>query len=362
MSIRPAITLAELFGSRVVYVPRRSPSLHGWSPLAPGFVDFQTGHQLAVAGTIPYIACAGVATAEIMALYADAGLAIDAQLHLYRNPDDYLKLIGAFRAEGARLAIQRVHPATEVPDSVGVIPLSLQQDLNDKGRMADVVPAAWLPDRHVIDVKDLPSSSELLRGGRGVVIKAATRLPNGGGHCVWICRTAGDVERARVALAGERLAVVEEFLDLCRTVCLHAVARADGTVSVTGKAEEVCEGERYLGNWLDPHADDVPREVIAVVRHIVERAVRRGYRGIVGIDVGFPRDGSPRILDLNFRVNGSTAAVWLREGLRTRGRGGQSMRLRGWTASEPSALFRVARAGHRPWNAGAPWSLRSDGV
>src|SRR6187401_219486 len=53
MSIRPAITLAELFGSRVVYVPRRSPSLHGWSPLDPGFVDFQTGHQLAVAGTVP---------------------------------------------------------------------------------------------------------------------------------------------------------------------------------------------------------------------------------------------------------------------------------------------------------------------
>ena len=73
MSIRPAITLAELFGSRVVYVPRRSPSLHGWSPLAPGFVDFQTGHQLAVAGTVPYVACAGVATAEIMALYAERG-------------------------------------------------------------------------------------------------------------------------------------------------------------------------------------------------------------------------------------------------------------------------------------------------
>ena len=57
-------------------------------------------------------------------------------------------------------------------------------------------------------------------------------------------------------------------------------------------------------------------------------AAARGYRGIAGIDVAFLEDGPPRVLDLNFRVNGSTAAAWLRSAVE-RERGAGSMRLRG---------------------------------
>jgi hypothetical protein len=342
MSMRPIITLAELFGPDVVYVPRRSPSLHGWSPMAPGFVDFQTGHQLPVAGGIPYVACAGVATPDIRAMYAHAGLPLEAELHLYRTASDYLELISRFRAARMRLAVQRVHPAAEVPDALGVVPLRLQQDLNDKGRMADFVPSNWLPARSVVEVKNLPPSSDLVGAGDPIVLKAASRVPNGGGHCVWICRTADDVECARRALAVESLVVVEEFLKLRRTVCVHAIVLADGTVCVAGMAEEVSDGARYLGNWLDREADAVPREAIDMVERIVGTAACRGYRGIVGIDLAFLDDGSLKVLDLNFRVNGSTAAVWLRDGPGA-GRPAACMRLRGWTAAEPDTLCRAAR-------------------
>jgi hypothetical protein len=345
-SAAPTMTLARLFGSGVAYLPRRSPNLHGWSPRAPGFVDFQTGHQLAVAGPIHYVACAGVATPEILACLAEVGLPIEADLQLYRGADDYLTLIGRLGARGLRLAAQRVHPSAEIPDSMAYVPLALQQDLNDKGRMADIVPAEWLPVRRLVDVSALPASAVVVRDGRPVVLKAATRLPNGGGHAVWICRTPADVDRARAALATERQVVVEDFLEIERTVCVHAVVGRDGAAGIVGVAEEVCEGERYLGNWLDAAADEVPAEVFSAVTRIVERAAASGYRGIVGVDVAFVAGGAPRVLDLNFRVNGSTASTWLRARLGADLRSA-CMRLRGWTADDTANMLRIARAAVR---------------
>jgi hypothetical protein len=343
--IVPSLTLADLFGPGVVYVPRRSPNLHGWASTAPGVVDFQTGNQLAIAGRIHFVASAGVVTPPALALLEDAGLPVEADLHVYRSSAGYLDLLRRLTARGLRHATQRPHPEEEVPPTASVVSADLQRDLNNKGRMADVVPAAWLPPRRLLEVSELPAAEDLLVGGQPVVLKAATPLPSGGGHCVWVCRTPADVEVARAALRRERLVVIEGFLRIHRSVCVNAVVLADGTASVTGVAEEVCSAEgRWLGNWLDAEADAIPTDVLDVVLRIVRAAAARGYRGIAGIDVAFSEDGPPRVLDLNFRVNGSTAATWLRDGIE-RKRGVGSMRLRSWACERGfDDLLRIARA------------------
>jgi hypothetical protein len=343
--LAPSLTLVDLFGPGVVYVSRRSPNLHGWAPTAPGYVDYQAGNQLTIAGQIPYVASAGVVTPRALALLADAGLPVEADLHVYRSSSEYLDLLRRLSARGLRHATQRPHPEEEIPPAASLIHPDLQRNLNDKGRMADVVPAAWLPPRRLLEVSRLPSAEDLLAGGEPVVLKAATPLPSGGGHCVWICRTPADVEVARAALLRERLVVVEEFLRIRRSVCVHAVVLPDGTARVSGVAEEVCGADgRWLGNWLDAEADALPAEVLDVVLQIVRAAAARGYRGIAGIDVAFPENGPPRVLDLNFRVNGSTTAAWLRDGVQ-RERGLGSMRLRGWACQRGfNELLRIARA------------------
>jgi hypothetical protein len=180
--------------------------------------------------------------------------------------------------------------------------------------------------------------------GRPVVLKAATELPNGGGHGVWICRTAEAVERARDALAAERRVVVEEFLHLVRSVCVHAVVYPDGSSAVIGVAEEVCRDGRWLGNWHDPLGDNVPPSVLDIVAGIVTSAAALGYRGIVGIDVALLEDGPPRVLDLNFRVNGSTAGAWLRASIGP-ARGMSTIRGRTWMGRHGfAAMLRVVRA------------------
>lgn len=340
----PALTLADLFGPGIVYASRRSPNLPGWASTAPGYADSLTGGPLAIAGRMPCIASAGVVTPPALALLADAGLPVEADLHVYRSPAEYVDLLRRLPARGFRLATQRPHPEDEVPPEASLVLPDLQRDLNDKGRMADVVPADWLAPRSVLEVSELPPAEDLLAGGRPVVLKAATPQPSGGGFCVWVCRAPADVEAARAALSRERLVVVEEFLRIRRSVCVHAVVLPDGTASLAGVAEEVCGADgRWLGSWLDAEGDALPAGVSGVVLGIVRAAAARGYRGIAGIDVALPEDGPPRVLDLNFRVNGSTAAAWLR-GAVERERGPGSMRLRGWACERGfDHLLRAAR-------------------
>lgn len=337
-------TLADVLGPDVAYVPRRSPNLHGWSPLAPGHVDFQTGLQLGVAGGVPYVVCAATVTPEAQAAYAEAGVPVNATIHVYRSTREYLELLSRLIRQGLRLASQRVHPDEEIPPGAAFVAPSLQRQLNDKGQMEQIVPGEWLPNRRTIAVAELPAGRSLVAPGRPVVLKAATALPNGGGHGVWICRTVEDVERARASLAAEHRVVVEEFLHIVRSVCAHAVVFPDGSSKVLGVAEEVCRDGRWLGNWHDASGDRVPPTVLTVVAEIVAAASALGYRGIVGIDVALREDGPPRVLDLNFRVNGSTTVAWLRSAIE-RARGISTIRGRSWTGRYGfAAMLRVVRA------------------
>jgi hypothetical protein len=287
--------------------------------------------------------CAATVTAESLAVYAEAGVPVNATLHVYRSSREYLELLSRLIRQGLRLASQRVHPDEEVPPGDSLVAPSLLRSLNDKGRMEEIVPREWLPARRTMAVADLPAGQSLVAHGRPVVLKAATELPSGGGHGVWICHSAEDVERARDALAAEPRVVVEEFLDIARSICVHAVVRLDGSSALIGVAEEVCRDGRWLGNWHDALGDNVPQAVLDVVAGIVASASALGYRGIVGIDVALQSDGPPRVLDLNFRVNGSTAGTWLRASIE-QARGMSTIRGRTWTGRHGfAAMLRVVR-------------------
>lgn len=143
LAARP--TLADVLGPGVAYVPRRSPNLHGWSPPAPGHVDYQTGLQLGVAGGVPYVVCAATVTPEARAVYAEAGVPVTATLRVYRSTEEYLGLLARLIKEGLQLASQRVHPDAEIPPGATYVAASLQRRLNDKGQMEEFVPMDLRP-------------------------------------------------------------------------------------------------------------------------------------------------------------------------------------------------------------------------
>jgi hypothetical protein len=340
----PRLSLADVFGPGVVYVRRPSPSASRWLPREPGVVDFIAGGQTAIAGPMPVVCCEATAGPETLALLSEAGLPVEATLHTYRAPADYLATLARLATAGWRFAMQTQHAESEVPAARCFVDPELVRTVNDKGRLAELVPPDLVARRRVYPPADLPPSADLV-GERGVVLKAANRAPSGAGASVRVCRTPSDVDRARAEMAEEPGIVVEELLDVARSSCVHALVRDDGTVEPLGVAEQVCDADGgYHGNWLDAASDAlVPEAVVESVRSIVGRAGERGYRGFAGIDVAFLPDGRARVLDLNFRMNGSTPAVCLREALE-RGRGARVVRSRSFRCdSSFDALLGAAR-------------------
>ena len=339
-----SLTLAEVFGPGVVYLRRVSPSHHNrWQPHRE-VADANTGLQLAVAGGIPYVVCSGLVTPEALSILAEAGLGVEADLIRYGSIPEYYAVLSRVVGDGRRLACQRVHPEEEIPAAAAVVLPELLRSLNDKGKMLEVVRPEWLPQRRTLLVSDLPTGRSLVAPGRPVVLKVSTPLPSGGGHGVWIARTPEMVELVRPVLSAEAGVVVEEYLPLLRTVCVHAVVYPDGSSEVVGVAEEVCDDSRWVGNWLDAAGDHVPALVTQMVAEVVARASVKGYRGPVGIDVALCADGRVLVLDLNFRVCGSTTAVWLRPWVE-RTRGATTIRVATWTGSRGfGAMCRTVRA------------------
>ena len=322
-------TLAQVFGPGVVYVPRRSPTLPGWSPPHPGDIDFLTGLHLGVAGGMPYVACAATVTPPALELQAEAGLPADVDLHVYRSVDEYQTLLSGLIGQGFRLACQRVHPEDEVPAHAAYPAPALVRRFNDKGEMDTLVRPDLLPPRRTIPTSELAPALDLLAAGRPIVLKAATGRPSGGGHGVWICHSFAEVDIARKALAVEERVVVEEHLDLAATVCVHGVVFPDGSSTLLGAAEEIVHRGRWLGNWHDAQGDQIPEPMLDVVRDIVANAASQGYRGITGVDLARLGNGTWLVLDLNFRVNGSTPGAWLRTAIAAT-RGASVLRGRSW--------------------------------
>jgi len=343
-------TLADVYGPGHVYCPRASFTVPGWLPRNASTLDLVTGGQLTIAGAMPVLCSAGVATDEAQRLLADAGLAVTAPLLRYAGADEYAAVLEALVRTGTRLVCQHVHPAAEVPEASTWIPPRVLRFLNNKGNLGALVPEALVPARRLVRLADVArgageagddaTSAALAR--RPVVLKAASDLSSAAGGGVWICRDDADLVRASRELAGVEAVVVEELLPIERSVCLHFVVAIDGDIRYLGAAEQVVDAAgRWQGNWITNEA--APSAAVAAGYEIMRRAVLRGYIGFAGFDVACCADGRLRVLDLNFRVNGSMTAVFLR-GEMSRLRAVGAMRLRTWRGSGDFASL-IAAAG-----------------
>src|SRR6185437_5065913 len=87
-----------------------------------------------------------------------------------------------------------------------------------------------------------------------------------------------------------------------------------GHVRYLGNAEQlVDERGQYLGNWIgDKEPPDV---VMSLGCEIARRGSVAGYVGIAGFDIAVTASGRAVVLDLNFRINGSTVGLLYRESI-----------------------------------------------
>lgn len=307
--LRPAHTLDEIYGPGLLYSPRGAPGARTWLPRDDTVLDLLTGGQMTVLGGMPLLCASAVSTPEALQLLRDAGFDAPADPFRYRDEDEYPRILSGLSGGARRIVVQHVHPASVLPPDRCWIPPSALSFLNNKGNLAELVDAPHLPARRVVEsgriARFIPASALPL------VLKAITDESTGGGLDVAVCRTPADIGAAAELFRPCARVVEEKYMEFARDLCLNYAANADGGSAYLGCAEQVLTPDaKYRGNWIDPESEAPPAAVEAGAR-VVRAGAALGYRGCVGIDIGVLHDGRFVVYDLNFRVNGSTAAVLL---------------------------------------------------
>lgn len=311
--VRPSLTLRDVFGPEPVYNPRASFANFDWLP-EDRLPEPATGGVLPVAGGTPTICSAAAATPAGLDLLAEAGLPDPGPRLIYTDRAEYGRRIAEVVAEGRPIVVQHLHRPAEIPADAHWVPRELLAYLNNKGNLAELVPARAVPPRKLIAPMELfeltgkPSCLPL-------AVKAASGRTSGGGGGVVLARSPDDLYRAARKFAGCRHVVVEEFLDFQESFCLNFAATADRQIRYLGAGEQiVTEAGGYRGNWFG-HDCRLPAEAVELGREIMHRAADRGYRGFAGFDAAVLPDGGVKVFDLNFRLNGSTKGLFYYDGV-----------------------------------------------
>jgi len=325
--LQPTLTFADIFGTELLYSPRASPNACTWLPRDAAVLDMLTGNQLTILGTMPVLCAAGVSSPEALGLLHDAGFQVPAAPYRYRDGTDYLGLVSDLSESGRRIVVQHVHPITELAPDACWVPPAILSFLNNKGSLAELVDAPYRPARVIVATDRLMAA--LSPADFPVVVKAVTDESTGGGIDVLICGTADELDRAAVYFGACANVVVEDFIKIRRNLCLNYGVTVAGRITYLGCAEQVSDAQgRYHGNWIDAESEAPAVAVEAGVR-VVRAGLDRGYWGCVGVDMAVKEDGRVVVFDMNFRLNGSTAALLLAESVRS-SLGQPVIRLRSW--------------------------------
>jgi hypothetical protein len=303
------LTMAEVYGLSHVYAPRAHPETCDWIVRDPALLDAITGNQLPIAGDMAVVCSAGVATPLGLELLGEAGLQSATSMYTYCNEQQAIEITTRFAECGKKIVAQHIYPTGVLNDAAMWIHSQLLSYLNNKANLAELVYPANLSTRQV-------TTPEVFLGNKAaqslpIVVKAATDLSSGGGADVALCRTTDDLAAAHERFAGCERIVVESYQSILRNLCLHYAVMPDGTTRYLGFADQdIDTNGRYRGNWI-LLGSTLSSEVVDIGLAIATRGASLGYRGFVGIDIVATADRRWVVLDLNFRVNGSTTAVLL---------------------------------------------------
>lgn len=314
MMLSPSIRLHEIFGRDLILNPRPPFANYGWLPTNPAELDFLTGAPLTIAGDLPIICNYSVVTEEVIRLLEKANLKVASFPHIYQTEKEYKTLLNKLKNQEKKLVFNHVHPPQVPHQAVYWIAPKILSELNNKANLHKFVPLRHLPQRKLLPIKEINMlSHEKMK--MPVVIKAATAQSTGAGYDVVICRNLKDLESAYYYFQTCKAVVVEEFIDITKIFNIQFAKTIGGQIIYLGTSEQITSPSgAYLGNWL-VKAKEAPKKVIELGRSIMERACATGFWGIAGFDIAISKDDIVLAIDLNFRLNGSTPALLLRDSI-----------------------------------------------
>lgn len=149
MELLPKMSLPTIYGANLALCPRPAPASCTWLPQDPVVLEMLTGGMLTIAGNMPVVCAASVATSSSLQLLRDAGFPQPRPL-LFRDNDDHDRHQSVLLQKGFKLVLQHApYPAVATPENYWLDP-HLLSILNNKGHLADLVEARYLPKRRAV--------------------------------------------------------------------------------------------------------------------------------------------------------------------------------------------------------------------
>jgi hypothetical protein len=303
------INLGEIFGPSHLYHGRAPYDGSQWLP-PPFMLEMMSGMQLVVAGDLPVLCHRAVTDHEGLAVLRDLDFGLPQELHTYADQQELRSQLRRLTGH-KRVVYQHVHPAEELETGVCWFePMHLSW-LNNKAHLLDLVEARHCPRRQVMATTLLRKQFKSLP----FVVKAATDLSTGGCVDVRLCRSRAELDEAQRFFSSCDYVVIEEFLNFRKVLNIEYVIDYSGSINYLGASEQLMTSDlKPAGNWI--HRDIIPpAEMRSIIRQVVQKAVDKGYYGVIGVDIGLLARGRALVLDLNFRINASTTPLMLQHRL-----------------------------------------------
>ncbi|ABR49550.1 conserved hypothetical protein [Alkaliphilus metalliredigens QYMF] len=310
----PIVSLSDIFGKDLILNPRASFSNYGWLPKNREKLDFLTGAPLTVAGDMPVICSDSVVSQEIISLLKRVNLEVAPFRHIYHSERSYQDTLDLFNGQKKQMVVNHPHPSSEINRGGYWIDPQLIGFLNNKANLEKLVPIGHTPRRVVIHPNEISKTVDQLKK-LPVVIKVASDEPNGGGYDVVICKSKKDVSYAYNYFNTCSTVVVEEYIEIEQSYNIQFAKTIKGDIIYLGTSEQIATADGiYIGNWFE-RDHEPPEKLMKVGLAIMEYACSLGFIGIGGFDIVISNDNRQFVIDLNFRLNGSTAPLLLKESI-----------------------------------------------
>ncbi|CAI6291178.1 hypothetical protein NRS6120_14360 [Bacillus subtilis] len=298
--------LSRVYEKSTILNPRASFADYGFLPRNPVKFDILTGRELLVAGEMPVLCSSAVQSELVIRSFHRMGIPFSGNRIVYYDAKDYYSKLEFICNQNKKMVLQHVHPSYELDSKSYWIKPETLSFLNNKGNIDVLVPPKYVPYRRKVPFHKLESALHNMQ--LPAVIKAGIGLPTGGGYGVYICWEKKDIKSVLDMFTNATEVIIEEFIHAVRNFCIQFAVSIEGDIFYIGGSEQIVDKEgKHLGNWITNRS--LPNELSEIGRIIMKNAKDIGYIGVAGFDILLSDDGHFYVIDLNFRLNGSTSSL-----------------------------------------------------
>lgn len=308
--LKPKYTMRDIYGD-VVFSARPAHEINPWMP-SNEKLNALSARETLIAD-VPVLVHEATQTDKAKKLFDLASIPFPEQPYTYKNKEEYNAILKQWGDEKKEVVLQYIHGKKTIDRDAYWMDAKLLNYLNSKAYLREIVPEKYVPEREVIDSKDLEKALE--HWELPFVLKPGDETPTAGGYGVQICHTEEQLAEAKKLFTQEGAdhVIIEKYVkEIENYSCQYAYSENIG-LQYLGTSVQITDDEGvYAGNVM---IDNVPEAVIQAGREIMQAGVDKGYIGIAGFDLLWTEEGEVKAIDLNFRLNGSTSMLMYAEAL-----------------------------------------------